>query len=376
MSLYLPEQKLGSHSQEGGSSNKFMLKGRQTGSMHRGHSWVFRAESFQTMEAWYNDIKSLTEKTPQERNAFVRQHARSVSGNSMRSKAGSVSSDGGLDDEDEEPFSATASSMAASQGPKQDILPKRPNAGGRFPSDLQVNAQRGLQAPLSPSPSGSSNFGDVQDRDLATAAQLGTGVGQNYGETSVSSPTHAELVNAQAHQDGINPYTYQPIQQSNSQPHHSHSTNNVNLATAGVGGVAAGVVGAEVYQNHAQKAVHSEPDYFQQHQEQAALEASTVAASDTYKQQFEHQAALEAATIAAQDTQPISAANVSNAGAGDTYTTLPDEIPSQHAPNSPDLVRPSIGPSVLSVSTISQLHVPGEYPKESKVGATAIGRPT
>jgi hypothetical protein len=52
MSLYLPEQKLGSHSNEGGSSNKFMLKGRQTGSMHRGHSWVFRCESFETMSAW------------------------------------------------------------------------------------------------------------------------------------------------------------------------------------------------------------------------------------------------------------------------------------------------------------------------------------
>lgn len=49
MSLYLPEQKLGSHSSEGSSSNKFMLKGRQTGSMHRGHSWVFRAESYDTM---------------------------------------------------------------------------------------------------------------------------------------------------------------------------------------------------------------------------------------------------------------------------------------------------------------------------------------
>jgi len=54
MSLYLPEQKLGSHSNQGGSSNKFMLKGRQTGSMHRGHSWVFRAESFETMMAWVN----------------------------------------------------------------------------------------------------------------------------------------------------------------------------------------------------------------------------------------------------------------------------------------------------------------------------------
>jgi len=51
MSLYLPEQKLGSHSSEGGSSNKFILKGRQTGTMHRGHTWVFRAESFDGEDA-------------------------------------------------------------------------------------------------------------------------------------------------------------------------------------------------------------------------------------------------------------------------------------------------------------------------------------
>jgi hypothetical protein len=56
MSLYLPEQKLGSHSNSGASSNKFMLKGRQTGSMHRGHSWVFRAESYETMMAWVSDF--------------------------------------------------------------------------------------------------------------------------------------------------------------------------------------------------------------------------------------------------------------------------------------------------------------------------------
>jgi hypothetical protein len=63
MSLYLPEQKLGSHSSEGSSSNKFMLKGRQTGSMHRGHSWVFRAESFETMSAWVRDSISSATKS-------------------------------------------------------------------------------------------------------------------------------------------------------------------------------------------------------------------------------------------------------------------------------------------------------------------------
>ncbi|OCL05158.1 PH domain protein [Glonium stellatum] len=107
MSLYLPDQKLGSHSQPGGSSHKFMLKGRQTGSMHRGHSWVFRAESYDTMLAWYEDIKNLTEKSGEERNAFVRRHARSISQGSHRS----MSSDGGLDEDeaDEVPYSANQS---------------------------------------------------------------------------------------------------------------------------------------------------------------------------------------------------------------------------------------------------------------------------
>lgn len=228
MSLYLPEQKLGSHSAAGGSSNKFMLKGRQTGSMHRGHSWVFRCESMETMLAWYEDIKALTEKSPQDRNAFVRQHARSISGTSQ--KAGSISSDGVMDEEDEEPFSASTSAVMA-QGPKQDVLPRRPQ-GGRFPSDIQVNtmAQRGLQAPLSPS-SGSSGFGDVQDRDVVAAAGS---VGQHYGE--VSSPTHAAMVNLYAQEDGVNPYTYQPLL-------HNINSDAVQVAAAGFSGAALGTAG-------------------------------------------------------------------------------------------------------------------------------------
>ncbi|KIN00957.1 hypothetical protein OIDMADRAFT_63298, partial [Oidiodendron maius Zn] len=206
MSLYLPEQKLGSHSAEGASSNKFMLKGRQTGSMHRGHSWIFRAESWDTMQAWVSDIEALTNKTPQERNAFVRRHARSASGSSQ--KAASVSSDGLMDEEDEEPFSASASSVAA-PAPKQDVLPRRPQPGGRFPSDLRIDVDRGLQAPLSPS-SGSSGFGDVRDRDMTTAsvAQPHGRVGQHYADDS--SPTHAAVVNQYAKEDGINPYTGEP----------------------------------------------------------------------------------------------------------------------------------------------------------------------
>lgn len=145
MSLYLLDQKLGSHSQTGASSNKFSLKGRQTGAMHRGHSWVFRAESYDTMMAWYDDIKNLTEKTGAAKTAFVRQHARSVSGGSHR--VPSISSDGMAEDEaDTQPYAANATSM---RHDTQTPPPKRPSPGGRFPSD--VNLQRNLTAPLSPS---------------------------------------------------------------------------------------------------------------------------------------------------------------------------------------------------------------------------------
>lgn len=160
MSLYLPEQKLGSHSQESGSSPKFILKGRQTGGVHRGHSWVFRAESHDTMMAWYEDIKALTEKTPQERNEFVRGHTRSFSRTSSRR---SVSSDGVVDEDDEEPYSAHNSAAALGQsGVSQQDVPRRPSPGGRFPSDIEVNARRGLQAPLSPS--SSMNASSSSDR--------------------------------------------------------------------------------------------------------------------------------------------------------------------------------------------------------------------
>ena len=143
MSLALEDQKLGSHSNADSTSHKFMLKGRQSGGIHRGHAWVFRAESYDTMLAWFSDIKNLTEKTGAERNAFIqRSHARSLSAGSH--KPGSISSDGLEEDEaDQIPYSATPSSA------QQEKLPGRPNPGGRFPSALNVD--RDSQMPLSPS---------------------------------------------------------------------------------------------------------------------------------------------------------------------------------------------------------------------------------
>ena len=174
MSLYLPEQKLGSHSSPDSSSHKFMLKGRQSGGMHRGHAWVFRAESHDTMLAWYEDIKNLTEKTGAERKAFVRQHARSVSGGSQ--KPGSISSEGALDEDeaDEVPYSGAASQVDQKQ-PQEEKLVERPHPGGRFPSALNVD--RDSQVPLSPSSGTSSG-----DREIIAAGAALPGSGAPVGQ--------------------------------------------------------------------------------------------------------------------------------------------------------------------------------------------------
>ncbi|KAJ5082844.1 hypothetical protein N7532_011887 [Penicillium argentinense] len=159
MSLYLPEQKLGSHSQEDSSSHKFMLKGRQTGAMHRGHSWVFRAESHETMMSWYEDIESLINKTGEARNAFVRKasvrrHVRSVSGMSTNSEV--------LEDDEADRTPYSAESVVQASGQERPMSATR-QPGGAFPSDVQID--RHLQAPQSPS-SGDSSAG----RDMIAAA--------------------------------------------------------------------------------------------------------------------------------------------------------------------------------------------------------------
>ncbi|KAK2612122.1 phosphatidylinositol 4,5-bisphosphate-binding protein [Conoideocrella luteorostrata] len=226
MSLYLPEQKLGSHSSEGGSSNKFILKGRQTGTMHRGHTWVFRAESHDTMMAWYEDIKALTEKTPEERTQFVRTHSRSLSRSSRRS----MSSDGIVDEDDEEPFAANQ--MDVNPEPRDEMVPRRPQPGGRFPSDIQINAQRGLQAPQSPSSvsSGQQDYSPNaqaydaagalpvaayaaghEDHDLHHSQDNRMGYGGTVQTPMENMPSQAAIANEQAHHDGINPYTSEPV---------------------------------------------------------------------------------------------------------------------------------------------------------------------
>ncbi|KAI9147863.1 Phosphatidylinositol 4,5-bisphosphate-binding protein SLM1 [Paramyrothecium foliicola] len=395
MSLYLPDQKLGSHSTEGGSSNKFILKGRQTGSMHRGHTWVFRAESHDTMMAWYEDIKALTEKSPEERSQFVRSHSRSLSQSSRRS----ASSDGlDEDEEDEEPFSA-GSQIDVNPGPRPDALSRRSQQpGGRFPSDIQVNAQRGLQAPHSPS-SVSSGVQEPQHTDPQVIAGAGALTGaaaagyhhdqadgdENYtlgyggtgGATMDSMPSQAAIANHEAQHDGVNPYTSEPVpQQSQPTYHHEDATYIVPVVAA-----------AQPYQQpHANEFDETNnsrnPGLEQEHAMAGGLNNGEVLASEAPqaymngdaqplngsaggnnvnmlavnaagfpKSESAHEAEALAVPEMEADVPPVSA----------TTATDDDSLWSRETP-----VRPTKN-NVRndSVATISNLHIPGGYPKST-----------
>ncbi|RAL61933.1 hypothetical protein DID88_002422 [Monilinia fructigena] len=164
MSLYLPEQKLGSHFKRGrilqqvytqGSSNRditsWALLGLQSGNARYFTRLVRGHKDFDGKVLHKNGMR-LCVSMPA---ALVAHH----------NGRNSISSDGVMDEEDEEPFSTNASAIVGTQGLKQEQ--KRPEPGGRFPSDLQVNAARGLQAPLSPSSGSSLLGGDAEDAVVA-----------------------------------------------------------------------------------------------------------------------------------------------------------------------------------------------------------------
>ncbi|KAF3923521.1 hypothetical protein ABW21_db0209446 [Orbilia brochopaga] len=150
MSLYLPDCTMGSHTQPGSSSHKFVVKGRQTGALHRGHSWVFRAETHEDMMGFYGDIKKLIELSGPERTAFVASHqkqpAAAVDGVPAKEN-GSSSSENGLenDEADEIPYSADRSALVGSEPSIHELRPE----GGRFPSDIDIQRRRSLRSATS-----------------------------------------------------------------------------------------------------------------------------------------------------------------------------------------------------------------------------------
>ena len=373
MSLPLVDQKLGSHSNADSTSHKFMLKGRQSGGIHRGHAWVFRAESYDTMLAWFSDIKNLTEKTGAERKEFIRRsHARSVSAGSH--KAGSISSDGGIDEDeaDEVPYSATASQ--AEMIPEKEKLQQRPIPGGRFPSALKIN--RDSQVPV-PSSSPSSSTGD-REVTAAAGALPGSAVPLNSLEQQVQA-SDDETNEVKEGLDGASAAlfakdAYTPVvsatrarsseqaqgiassEDPDSVAYHQNQFDSIPQALpynaerhdsnysdwlAGVGAVAPNSARLEAYRHDAN-------------------EKGLVACEDQPGLQFVSTATHISAQAPQQSGEPPSQEAI--------FSALPSTSSGTNAkadPNSLHITggsasRPSLG---SRVATISELHVPGEFPK-------------
>ncbi|KAI9834262.1 MAG: hypothetical protein M1819_003100 [Sarea resinae] len=383
MSLYLPEQKLGSHSQPDSSSHKFMLKGRQTGSMHRGHSWVFRAESHDTMLAWYEDIKNLTEKSGEERNAFVVRHHRSVSGGSH--KALSISSEGAMDEDeaDRVPYSANASSV--NQAVKQDTV-QRPQPGGRFPSDLQVN--RGLQAPLSASSASSED-----DRNVIAPAGVLSGSGVPFEQSSQpimhkSAGGEAQAVagrgfhgNQYSQQQthflpGEAPDSFNSPQQPQTQAYGTGHQSEPERPTtnygdwmaptaAAAGGIAAGATGAQAYHSQSQ---HNDP------QPDTRLSAPVPAAAEFSRVDSSASArgppASEPSQTESASTVPTTIGNtIDDTDDQKLYDTAIPPVASyaqqpiaKAVDNSTSVNPPPTTGSHTRPVAASHLHIPGEFP--------------
>lgn len=72
ISLSLNDCTVAEHSKKGSSDFKFILHTKQNGIIHRGHNWVFRTDSYESMMDWFNNIKQLTSTSnPVEKARFV-----------------------------------------------------------------------------------------------------------------------------------------------------------------------------------------------------------------------------------------------------------------------------------------------------------------
>ena len=385
MSLYLPEQKLGSRSQPGSSSHKFVVKGRQTGSMHRGHTWVFRAETYETMLAWFDDIKTLTEKSGEERNAFVRRHAsvRSASAGSGRSRA---SSDGGLEEDEADaiPYSANHSVTNQAVRDESSQLPSRPSPGGRFPSDLMVN--RNLQAPLSPS-SGSSEVGNdltsaagglqerVQQLYLADSSAVQSVEPFPSAQDAPSIPPQQESHSSYTHSHPVthapynghnsrdvpqtivsNPYDPQPppAQPTQFKPSaiERHDSNYGDWMGPAAGGAAAGMLASEAH--------HKKHMYERERSQQQELDKQTQ-----LQNQEQHHINVPPRTMAFMDIAPTSVPerhpeHIAPDRIDDTGYVVPERHPEYIAPDQTDDAGHVAPPAIAPVSMLATVPIPGQ----------------
>lgn len=74
MSLPLNDCSVTEHSKKGSQDAKFVLHGKQNGLIRRGHNWVFKADSYNSMLEWFNDIKILSSTSNyKEKYKFIQQ---------------------------------------------------------------------------------------------------------------------------------------------------------------------------------------------------------------------------------------------------------------------------------------------------------------
>jgi hypothetical protein len=402
MSLYLADQKLGSHSQPGSSSHKFMLKGKQTGAMHRGHSWVFRAETYDTMLAWYDDIKSLTEKSGEERNAFVRKHVRSFSGSST--KAGSVSGDSALeeDEADEVPYSAN---QALTHQEKSTPPPQRPSPGGRFPSDL--NANQYLQRPTSLSE------GSSDDRDIMTAAgglpqhfDVGSPQTENvpyrpllepaqqhsysqssqYPNTATTTggpyPTHTEPQKAPSVASQVTHPTLPPSQTAPDYQRHDSNYGSWMAPAAGGAAVGASAIGAEEYWQD-QRRKGEELEAQQERERQAAVNGNNLVPPEPMKRPsngVNDRAISDVATspTRTESTAPTTVSGFDQEMGNVTPVVIPSTTAGVHTQptattaENPMFAPATVAPEGLHKQAVSSTVVPNSVPSSSTTTAQVV----
>ena len=367
MSLPLADQKLGSHSGPDSTSHKFMLKGRQSGGIHRGHAWVFRAESYDTMLAWFEDIKNLTEKTGAERSEFIRRsHARSLSAGS--NKAGSISSDGMDEDEaDQVPYSATASQ--AEIPVQKEKLPERPNPGGRFPS--AINVDRDSLVPVASSSPSSSD-----DREIVAAAGALPGSGIPFGDSGhqvqsgddETNATRGELAGASTAPQLEQVLNGLPSHQGQNlgttlERHDSKYGDWMGPAAVSLDGGATSAAGIEAYRR--QQAENKVA--VQEEEQQPGLHAVEAAPQVTAPAPLGSQKSVDQSVDGAITTKvpPTTASNFSSTANQGVSTALEGSTSKPADPALPikDLADGPPLESLTSVTTISELHIPGEFPK-------------
>lgn len=61
MSISLDECEVSEHSGKNDSVHRFVLRTKQNGLIHRGHNWMFRADSYASMMKWFNRLQQMTQ---------------------------------------------------------------------------------------------------------------------------------------------------------------------------------------------------------------------------------------------------------------------------------------------------------------------------